>query len=105
MVWSSDLIWAAWRGMVAAVEWLMTCCRGACCAAEDGMGFADNLLHTLIDATRWTASSHHLPLPCPQPKLLFYRFFPLVCVFLFDVVVLFSTLPKPLIWASKSLSM
>jgi hypothetical protein len=26
--------------MVAAVEWLMTCCRGACCAAEDGMGFA-----------------------------------------------------------------
>jgi hypothetical protein len=48
MVWSSDLIWAAWRGMVAAVEWLMTCCRGACCAAEDGMGFADNLLHTLI---------------------------------------------------------
>jgi hypothetical protein len=34
--------------MVAAVEWLMTCCRGACCAAEDGVGFADNLLHTLI---------------------------------------------------------
>jgi hypothetical protein len=37
--------------MVAAVEWLMTCCRGACCAAEDGVGFADNLLHTLIRST------------------------------------------------------
>jgi len=33
---------------VLAWEWLMTCCRGACCAAEDGVGFADNLLHTLI---------------------------------------------------------
>jgi hypothetical protein len=58
MVWSSDLIWAAWRGMIAAVEWLMTCCRGACCAAEDGMGFADNLLHTLIHRTKKCQAKH-----------------------------------------------